>query len=244
MPFGEIMGRFKFILFLVLLAVFLLFFSHTLRSFLSLTAGSLPLSQTVPQPQRSSSFPLQNELRKQTHQWLQLLVQLTPLQKAKTYTPPAACVPPPAEPSANPAVPFLQITLEDLRPPLRNPHFPPEISVLLDEFLAKRRQYNAELVDSTEEIFGESAKKEVIAVLIRDEQASTHNAKTCKTRQDFAQRQRQINQQTSQKLYETFLRHRRDINRRAATMSPAWKAFFKRVRDYQRIANGTAEESF
>lgn len=234
------MSRFKFILVLLLLAVSFHFFARSSRQIFSLASSAFP------QLSRSQTLHRQPPVQPQQHRLdLAELSQqmLASAKKNLSFSPKRFPAIPQTEKNSSPQKPtfpeekpFLQVVLEDLRPPLKNPHFGPEISALLDDFLARRRQYNADLVNTTENLFGPDAKKEVVRVLIDDERATFDNAQTSHTRPEFAGRQLEIDAQTEQKLYEIFLRHRNNIEKQQNAVSPAWRAFFKRVKNYQRAA--------
>ena len=232
------MSRFKFILILLLLAVSFHFFAQSSSQIFSLASSAFPqLSRSQTLHRQPPAQPQQNhlDLAELSQKMLSSAKKTLPFPQKRVR--PAALQPKESpQPSSAPEIPFLQVILEDLRPPLKNPHFEPEISALLDDFLARRRQYNADLVNTTENLFGPDAKKEVVRVLIDDERATFDNAQTSQTRPEFAGRQLEIDAQTEQKLYEIFLRHRNKIEKQQNAVSPAWKAFFKRVKNYQRAA--------
>lgn len=250
------MSRFKIILFFFLLAAVVTFLAHPLRSFLTLTRETA-LQQIPAQAQLQRADPpshtdsLSDKLAQHTQtltKEVSRFIADLKMPKAFAFSRDTDSVgkekrtAPLSQPTPEADSFLMQITNEELRPSVHNPHFDPEISVLLDNFLSKRRLYHTELAKETEDIFGEDAKQEVIVVLTEDEQACLENAKTSSSREEFAIRQKEIDQQTEQSLYEVFLRHRQDINRKAAAMSPAWKAFFKRLRDYQRVVDGEVSQ--
>lgn len=231
------MSRFKFILILLLLAVSFHFFAQSSSQIFSLASSAFPqLSRSQTLHRQPPAQPQQNhlDLAELSRKMLSSAKKTLPFPQKRVLPSQQSEESPQAD--SAPEIPFLQVILEDLRPPLKNPHFGPEISALLDDFLARRRQYNADLVNTTENLFGPDAKKEVVRVLIDDERATFDNAQTSHTRPEFAGRQLEIDAQTEQKLYEIFLRHRNNIEKQQNAVSPAWKAFFKRVKNYQRAA--------
>lgn len=231
------MSRFKFILVLLLLAVSFHFFARSSRQIFSLISSVFPQlshSQALHRQPPAQPQPNRLDLVELSKQMLAPAKKMLPFTQKRVLPSQQSEESPQAD--SAPEIPFLQVILEDLRPPLKNPHFGPEISALLDDFLARRRQYNADLVNTTENLFGPDAKKEVVRVLIDDERATFQNAQTSQTRPEFAGRQLEIDAQTEQKLYEIFLRHRNNIEKQQNAVSPAWRAFFQRVKNYQRAA--------
>ena len=141
------MSRFKIILGFVLLGISLHFFANSLRFGLQLTQniGVQYATQNtgrvyhVPQP-KIQTENLWKSVKKQ-------LKKFSPKEKnVKLITIPHETRPAKPVPSAEPknSASFLQITLEELRPPLKNKALGPEASERLDAFLNQRRMRNAE----------------------------------------------------------------------------------------------------
>lgn len=242
------MGRFKFILLLIFVAVSLHFFAKTLRTLLTLVetparqyaAAYADPRATARPPRREPPGPsvtdqLSRQIRRLVHQLSDIRPKRTPSprrQERPPFPPPEHLPAPQATPAHEPS--FLQITLEDLRPPIRNPHLGAEASARLDGLLSARRARNANLADETEALFGAAAKREVIRILIDDERACTANAKESKSAAEFARRQRKTDETTEQKLSAVFERYKAHYNRRATDNSPGWNLFFKRVNDFKK----------
>lgn len=241
------MGRFKFILLLILVAVSLHYFAKTLRTLLTLVetptrqyAAAYADPHTVRRPRRapppgpSATDRLSRQVRRLVHRLSDISPKQFPGQRPPS--PMRDCMPFPPPPPDLPAHEgsFLQITLEDLRPPVNNPHLGPEASARLDGLLAARRTRNANMADETEALFGSAAKREVIRILIDDERACTANAKESRSAAEFARRQRQTDETTERKLSSVFERHKANYNRRAKDNSPEWNHFFKRVNEFRK----------
>lgn len=245
------MGRFKFILLLILVAVSLHFFAKTLRTLLSLVetptrqyAAAYADPRTTSRPHREPppGPPVTDQLSRQIRRLVQQLSDIRPKrtpsprsQERPPFPPPEHLPAPQATPAHEPS--FLQITLEDLRPPIRNPHLGAEASARLDALLGARRARNANLADETEALFGSAAKREVIRILIDDERACTANAKESKSAAEFARRQRKTDATTERKLSAVFERYKAHYNRRAKDNSPEWNLFFKRVNEFKKASN-------
>ncbi len=240
------MARLRFIVSLLLLAGFLLFFARSLEWVLALVKGtSAPGALTVPHPALEmpggNTAALSQTWADQMTGWKQLLSEfaakltlpkgLSPADLPAPKTPPkaTAATPKPEEPS------LLHITMEDERPPLENPLVGPEISALLDDFLARRRAYNSQQVQAVQTLFGTPAAQEAVRILHTDETASFANAATCQTPRAFAANQQRIDDQTEQAMLALFNRYKREIGKQK-DVSPEWKAFFKRVENYKRAA--------
>ncbi len=245
------MGRFRVILCLLLLAAFFHYFTEVSQWVTLLLKNTLPTQRTASSQQAALPNPLRSletsdipkEWGNQVQEFAQKIADFS--ESFNRPAPPPPAPKHPAKPLPPPPTPedptFLQVIMEDMRKPLQNDTLGPEISALLDNFLQNKRAYNAQLANETEELFGPEAKKEVVRILIDDEIDSAANAETCASTQDFATRQEEINARTEQKLYEAFSRHKQDINRQAARVSPAWKAFFKRLDNYRRSADIAAK---
>lgn len=243
------MARLRFIVSLLLLGVFLLFFAHVLQWVLALVKGARPagppavpqISLGTPHSVLENAASLSQTWADQMTGWKQLLSEfaakltlpkgLSPadLPAPKTLPKATAATPKPEEPS------LLHITMEDERPPLENPLVGPEISALLDDFLARRRAYNSQQVQAVQTLFGTPAAQEAVRILHTDETASFANAATCQTPRAFAANQQRIDDQTEQAMLALFNRYKREIGKQK-DVSPEWKAFFKRVENYKRAA--------
>ncbi len=255
------MGRLRFVICLLLLAAFLMVFAQSLKGVIPFLQENLPFRPAVatakqkPQPAAGDVLTgaaqeaknVSGQLLSWKNQIAEFSQKLTlanfpelaalatseeekPLPSAK---PAAAPQPKPQKPSV------LDIMMEDQRPPLENKLLGPEISALLDDFLARRREYNTQLAQTTQTLFGDDAAQEAIYVLFTDETASYANAATCQTPKAFAANQNNIDQNTEKNMLQIFKRYQKQLGRQHDGVSPAWKAFFKRVKDYERVvANG------
>lgn len=225
--------RLRFILGLILLGVSLQFIAKTL-------GGVLPILQEAalyPASGRVLQLPLKQQ--KQTTTPARLTPAANPFKiwfpKEKPPKPvtPAKQTAPPAD-SGNA---FMQITIEDLRPPVKNESLGKEASARLEAFLLQKQKDNTLLADETGALFGEEAKKEIMYILAQDEKDSLANARQSKTAQEYARRQEKTDGNTSKKLAELFEKHKKQFNRRLTENSPAWNNFFKRVNDFQKAAD-------
>lgn len=229
--------RLRFILGLVILAVALQFIGKTLRGVLPMVqeAAQYPAGKQAFQlppkrpPERMAAkepSALTKAARKLKESFKTIkpvkLVNPTDLQEQKTGDSGRA---------------FMQITLEDVRPPVHNKHLGAEASARLDAFLSEKRAKNVKLTNETGTLFGEQAKREVIYILAEDEKASRENARTSKTAQEYAQRQEKTDEQISARLAAVFEKYKKQFNRRLNENSSAWKEFFKRVNDFQKSAD-------
>ena len=234
------MSRFKIILGFVLLGISLHFFANSLRFGLQLTQNigvqyatqNTGRAYQVPQP-KIQTENLWKSVKKQ-------LKKFSPKEKnVKLITISHETRPAKPVPSAEPknSASFLQITLEELRPPLKNKALGPEASERLDAFLNQRRMRNADLANETEPLFGARAKREVMRVLIDDEKESYKNARESKSAEEFAESQNKTDEKTNKKLHEIFERHKKLFNRRLTKNTPAWNRFFKQVNDFQKAGD-------
>lgn len=228
--------RLRFILGLILLGVALQFIAKTLNSVLpmmqeaaqypvSRQALQFPLRKPAPKPQPKPSR-LSTAARRLT-KWIQK-------EKPVKLVNPAEKMLPQQKDSGNA---FMQITLEDLRPPVKNNALGKEASARLEAFLVQKRHENAQLADETGALFGEEAKKEIMYILAEDEKASLANARQSKTAQEYARRQEKTDEKTSKKLAALFEKYKKQFNRRLNENSPAWNDFFKRVNNFQKAAD-------
>lgn len=132
---------------------------------------------------------------------------------------------------------FMQITLEDIRPPVKNAALGPEASARLESFLRKKRADHAQLAQETVDLFGKEAQQAVIKVLTADERASWDNARQAQSAAEYAERQEKTDKKTSAALAAIFEKHKKDFNRRLSDSSPSWNNFFKKVNNFQKAAN-------
>lgn len=226
--------RLRFILGLILLGVSLQFIAKTLNGLLPIMkeASLYPASARIlSQPfkrQRRLPPPVRHST---TFQHFQMWFQK---RKPPILINPADQTLPPQTSSDNA---FMQITLEDLRPSIKNTDLGEEISARLEALLIQKQQDNALLADETGSLFGEEAKKEIIYILTQDEKDSLANARQSKTAQEYRQRQEKTNRNTSKKLANLFEKHKKQFNRRLYENSPEWNNFFKRVNDFQKAAD-------
>ena len=160
-------------------------------------------------------------------------------------TPPAPKLDPVPPQPVKPAKPrppkkqeLLQIVFEDARPPLENEAIGPKDSARLEDFLMDRMDSNAEFVDLIQGVFGHDAAKEVVRVLTEDENATEKNARTCKSLEEFALRQEKIEQKTQHDLHKALAPLVKNLEQQKKAVSPAWKAFDRRVHNYERVNKG------
>lgn len=251
------MGRLRFIVCLLLLAAFLMVFAQSLDGVLRLLKENLPFSTpSASSPVAASAqqrvidgaVQLSKNVSDQLLRWQQQIAEfskklsladwpeLTELAQSTVF-PQKEKPQPPAQPQPRPQKPsLLQIMMEDERPPLENKLLGPEISALLDDFLARRREYNTQLLQATQTLFGDEAAQDAIHVLFADETASFANASTCQSPEAFAANQQRIDDQTEKNMLRVFNRYKQELDRPQEKNSPAWKAFFKRVENYKRVA--------
>lgn len=215
--------RLRFILGLIILGVALQFIAKTLN-------GVLPLIRETARYSASSRM-LQPVINLQTQTAPPPRI-ITP-QKLKTPRPKEM----PKKPETPPESAFMQITLEDLRPPVKNAALGAEASARLETFLIQKREQNAQLADETGTLFGREAKQKVINVLVEDERASLANARESKTAREYADRQKKTDAQTDARLTAVFEKYKKQFNSRLNENSPAWNDFFKRVNDFQKAAD-------
>lgn len=228
--------RFRFILGLIILAVALQFIAKTL-------SGVLPLMREAAQyPAGRQMFQLpSNPPAVKTAGKKSVFSETLRTLRNRFKPNPSAKLVNPAdlhkEEDISDGNLFMQITLEDARPPLKNKYLGEEASARLDAFLHKKRAENVRLAEETEALFGKEAQKEVMYILAQDEKESLDNARHSKTAQDFAKRQEKTDKKISAKLAAVFEKHKAKFNRRLNENSPAWNDFFKRVNDFQKAAD-------
>lgn len=228
------MMRLRFILGLILLGVSLQFIAKTL-------SGVLPMMKEAalyPASGRVVQLPFKQQTRIPTphHHFstLQRFKRLFPKEKlVKLVTPADETLPLPKD-SGNA---FMQITIEELRPPIKNTSLGKEGAAQVEAFLLQKQKDNTLLADETGALFGEEVKKEIIYILTQDEKDSLTNARKSKTAQEYFQRQEKTDRNTSKKLAEVFEKHKKQFNRRLYENSPEWNAFFKRVNAFQKAAD-------
>ena len=234
------MSRFKFIFCLILFAVSLHFFANNLRSGLQLTQAigmqyaaqntrkNIPASLSDQTPNTASLWNnIKKQFKKLSPQKDHIkLISISREEPLKEYVS--------QKPIAQNSSSFLQVTLEELRPPLKNKTLGPEASARLDLFLQERRARNADLANETEPLFGARAKREVMRVLINDEKESYNNARESKSAKEFSERQTNTDEKTRHKLNEIFERHKKLFNLRLTESTPAWNKFFRQVNNFQK----------
>lgn len=252
------MGRLRFIVGLLLLAAFLMVFSQSLNGVLLLIKENLPFQVWATNPEdrapgaqqaaqtAASAEAFSKNWNDQLAQWKEQITSFS--QKLSLpVPPPAPPAPKPAKPQPPKAPapqkpeqePLLHIMMEDERPPLENKLLGPEISAMLDDFLSRRREYNTQRAQITAQLFGPEAAQEAVRTLFADETASFANAATCQSPEAFAANQQKIDEQTEKNMLAIYKRHKQQIGKQEEATSPAWKAFFKRVENYERVsANG------
>ena len=250
------MGRLRVLIFLLLLAAVCLVCAPALQDKIPALKEKFSFLQTpdTPQPpaQTDAAQPAApNTPNTQENQLFSWKDQLAAFSKRFTMSNFAESGPvaapkqapvPPAKPAAAPKPSVLDIMMEDQRPPLENKLLGPEISALLDDFLARRREYNTQLAQTIQSLFGDEAAQEAIYVLFADETASFANAATCQNPEAFAANQNHIDENTEKQLLQIFKRHNAQLGKPHDGVSPAWKAFFKRVKNYDRVvADGQAD---
>lgn len=224
--------RLRFIVGLILLGVSLQFIAKTLTGLLPMVkeAALYPVSGRILQ----RPFKRQRRTPERRVTMLQHLKMRFPKRKPVKIVDSADKTMSPSKDSGNA---FMQIVLEDFRPPVNNTALGKDASERLEAFLVHKRNENAHLVNETDALFGKEAKKEIIYILIQDEQASLANASQSKTAQEYALRQEKTDRNTSQKLTKLFEKYKKQFNRRLYENSPEWNKFFKRVNDFQKAAD-------
>ncbi len=228
--------RLRFILGLILLAVALQFIAKTL-------SGVLPMVQEAAQyPAGKQAFQLMQKRmpERQPAKEPSFLAKTSRQLKERLKTIKPVKLVNPAEPQAqneDSGHAFMQITLEDSRPPVNNKHLGAEASARLDAFLREKRVQNAKLADETGALFGKDAKKEIIYILAEEEKESRANALTSKTAQEYAKRQEKTDKKVSAQLTAVFEKYKKQFNRRLNENAPAWNEFFKRVNAFQKAAD-------
>lgn len=230
--------RFRFILGLIILAVALQFIAKTLGGVLPMmqeaaqySAGKQVFQLPIKYPAAKTPAEKPSFVAKTIHKIKTRLENNKPIRLVSS----AAPAPIPHE--ADDGNAFMQITLEDIRPPLKNKALGEEASARLDAFLREKRVKNVRLAEETEALFGKEAQKDVMYILVQDEKESLNNARQSKTAQDFARRQEKTDKKISAKLAAVFEKHKAKFNRRLNENSPAWNDFFKRVNDFQKAAD-------
>lgn len=223
--------RLRFILGLILLGVSLQFIAKTLT-------GLLPMvkeSALYPASGRVLQLPLKQEHAPPARltPTAKLFKMWFPKEKPPKPVTPTKKTPPPAD-SGNA---FMQIVLEDFRPPVNNTALGKDASERLEAFLLQKQKDNTLLADETGALFGEEAKKEIMYILAQDEKDSLANARQSKTAREYARRQEKTDGNTSKKLTALFEKYKKQFNRRLTENSPAWNNFFKRVNDFQKAAD-------
>lgn len=231
------MRRFRFIVGLILLAAILQFSAKTLRGVFSMlaqlpegTARYLPVKRITAAPKNIPASPAvwtqaAHSAKRQFGRVKQLFARPAKQENILIFE------------DETPQNAFMQITLEDIRPAVKNAALGEEASARLDAFLAQKRLDNAKLADETGALFGESAKKEVIKILLADERESLDNARQSKTAKEYARRQEKTDEKISKKLTALFEKYKKQFNRRLNENSPAWNEFFKRVNNFQRASD-------
>lgn len=242
--------RLRFILGLILLCVALQFIAKALNGMLPILqeAAQYPASNQMlaairgkqpPQPTQLQKQPLPIKIVPPSAKFSQALAHLKknkPKEKrTKTIKAAKPVVQAPEKPQNESA--FMQITLEDIRPPVKNTALGPEASARLESFLRKKRADHAQLTQETGDLFGKEAQQAVIKVLTADERASLENARQAQSAADYAERQEKTDQKTSAALAAIFEKHKKDFNRRLSDNSPSWNNFFKKVNNFQKAAN-------
>lgn len=243
--------RLRFILGLILMGVALQFIAKTLNGVLPMLqeAAQYPVSgQMMAMMAKRPVLPRQPVLPKQTQKNFpakpviptaqfakaaqRLKKQLKKETSVKLINPSDETQTPPQNNSA-----FMQITLEDARPPVKNTALGPEASARLEKFLNKKREEHAQLARETAELFNKDAQREVIKALSADERESLANAREAKSAADYAARQEKTDKKTSAALAAIFEKHKKNFNRRLNNNSPAWNSFFNQVNNFQKAAN-------
>lgn len=230
--------RFRFILGLIILAAALQFIAKTLGGVLPMvqeaaqySAGKQVFQLPVKRPAAKEPPPDSSFLAKTVQKIQKRLEPAKPVRLVSSVAP----APIPHETDDGNS--FMQITLEDVRPPLKNNALGAEASARLDAFLHKKRAENVRLAEETEALFGKEAQKEVMYILVQDEKESLDNARQSKTAREYAKRQEKTDQKISTKLAAVFETHKAQFNRRLNENSPAWNDFFKRVNNFQKAAD-------
>lgn len=229
--------RLRFILGLILLGIALQFIAKTINGVLPMMkeAAQYPVShqalQQLGRSQPPAGTPPQTAALSQVAQQLKVKFKK---EKAVKWISPADASNNSSQSSSHA---FMQITLEDIRPPVKNKALGPKASARLETFLAHKREQNAQLAKETETLFGPEAQQEVIAALVNDERESLANARTATSATDYATRQSNTDQKTSVALTAIFEKYKKQLNHRLNKNSPAWNEFFKRVNSFQKAAN-------
>lgn len=228
--------RVRFILGLILLGIALHFIAKTINGVLPIMqeAAQYPVSRQALQQlgkRPADTSPTQTAQLSQAAQ--QLKIKLKKEKIVKLVNPADTA----QNPSQNSGKAFMQITLEDTRPPVKNTALGKEASARLEAFLARKRAQNAQLAKETETLFGPQAQQEVITALVTDERESLANARTAKSAAGYATLQGKIDQKTNTTLTAIFEKYKKQFNNRLNKNSPAWNEFFKRVNNFQKAAD-------
>lgn len=228
--------RVRFILGLILLGVALQFIAKTINSVLPMMqeAAQYPVSRQALQQlgkHPAAATPSQTAQLFQAAQQLKIKFKK---EKAVKLVSPADTS---KNSSQNSGKAFMQITLEDSRPPVKNPALEKGASARLEAFLAQKRAQNAQLAKETETLFGPEAQQEVITALVNDERESLANARTAKSAANYATLQEKTDKKTNTTLTAIFEKYKKQFNNRLNKNSPAWNEFFKRVNNFQKTAD-------
>ncbi len=233
--------RLRFILGLVLLGIALQFIAKTLNGVLPMMreAAQYPVSRQMMQrtaqyPPRTASFDFNfiSPATRFTQSVQHLKKQLTRETSIKLINPAD-----PGQSSSQNGNAFMQITLEDIRPPVKNAALGAQASARLEMFLMQRREENSRLAQETETLFGKDAQREVIKVFAIDERDSLANAREAQSAADFASRQEKTDQKTTAALAAIFEKYKKQFNRRLKKHTPAWNEFFQKVNAFKKAGD-------
>lgn len=224
---------FKFILGLILVAIFLHFFARTTRGILTLINGT-QAAQTHPQPisesqSRLSLFTQLFQQAKRTFSRAKTLPQkttrrvLSPLQTGLI--------------KINQAQPSFMYIIPEEPPVLLNPNLNEQDLASLTNLLAKKRAENTALAHEIGALFGQQAEHQAIVILTTAENNSYQNASTCRDLKQYLRRQKRINAQVHSQLNHLFEIHKHSFNYKAHSGSSDWNLFYQRVNDFRRAGD-------
>lgn len=239
--FLQIMSRFRFILFLLLLGFSLHIFGKNMQKILPMVTNSVfgieSEQKVFPVHLKNPNFsglqtlsrPL-NRMKENWENWQKKRRHTA--QNKKKNTPPAEREQ--KTPDGKPESLFMQITMEDIRPPLKNIFLGEDASQRLELFLQERRKRNTEIAEQTNSLFGKEAQKEVMFLLVKDEKESFTNAKESKSPEEFSDRQQATDVKTQKAIHKIFEKYKQKFNSRLYENSSDWNQFFKQINNFDK----------
>ncbi len=231
------MSRFKFILGLLLLALFLHFSAKSLRAVLTMIRpGATPSHHARPYTASGKVILPEEDNPSITERFSNQLKALGKKLKMPSPQPQAESAPSALLPKENTLEmpPLLQITMEDASQEVQNPYLGEEASAQLADFLLKRRQHNTILIEETGTLLGPQAQHEVMRICVEDERACAANIEESKTAEIFAKKQEATDRKTEQNLQAVFEKYKANFNYSTKTAPAGWKSFFQRVNSFNK----------